>query len=150
MTTNKPSQYTGHTTALLRSLHFSGVQFLRYFSIDACGNIRCKVKPVDYLLKSAEPTLENQVSIASVCFAGLPFYADEMIEGTGMDSQNVLTVQPDLGSFRILPYAPKTAVVMGNLFDQYSNEPSPYCTRGLLAKIVKHAAEEFNIAFVSS
>lgn len=136
-----------YSVALLRSLQFSGVKFLRFFALDACGNVRCKVRPVDALL--SRRTLVDQVSIAAVCFAGLPFYADMMVEGTGMNARNVLKVQPDLSSLRVLPYAPKTAVVMGDAFDQFNNEPSPYCTRGLLQRVIKEAAEKFNTAFVS-
>lgn len=146
----KQAQVSAHTTALLRSLHFSGVKFLRYFTVDVNNNIRCKVKPVDYLLRNPGTDLDSQVSIAEVCFAGLPFYADYMIEGTGITAQNVLKLQPDLGSFRILPYAQKSAVFMCNLFDQYSNDPSPICTRGLLSKVVQEAAEKHNISFVST
>jgi glutamine synthetase len=150
--TSKENQESAYATALLRSLHFSGVQFLRYFTVDVNNNVRCKVKPVDHLLKNGNgtTTLDSQVSVAEVCFAGLPHYADHMIDGTGMNARNVLKTQPDLSSFRILPYAPKSALVMCNLLDQYSDEPSPLCTRGLLSKVVKEAAEKHNIAFVSS
>jgi glutamine synthetase len=150
---SKETQESAYATALLRSLHFSGVQFLRYFTVDVNNNVRCKVKPVDHLLKNANATtttLDSQASVAEVCFAGLPYYSDFMIDGTGMNARNVLKIQPDLGSFRILPYAPKSALVMGNLLDQYSDEPSPLCTRGLLSRVVQEAAEKHNIAFVSS
>ena len=145
---------SAYATALLRSLHFSGVKFLRYFTVDACNNVRCKAKPVDHLLlqngtSASAVTLEEQVSIAEVCYAGLPYYADYMVEGTGITAQNVVKIQPDLQSFRILPYAPKSAIVMGNLIDQYRNEPSPLCTRGLLGKVVREAKEKHYIAFVS-
>jgi glutamine synthetase len=151
MTTQKQTKDSAYATALLRSLHSSGVQFLRYFTVDVCNNVRCKAKPVDHLLAAGSGvSLENQVSIASVCYAGLPYYADFMIAGTGMDARNVLTIQPDLNSFRILPYAKKSAMVMGNLLDQYSDNPSPLCTRGLLCKVVQEAGEDLNIAFVSS
>merc|ERR1712232_155947 len=71
---------------------------------------------------------------------------------TGLDATTVQMVQPDLNSFRILPYAPKSALVMGNLFEQNNsnsspNEPSPLCARGLLRKVVQEAAEKHNIAF---
>jgi glutamine synthetase len=140
---------SAYSTALLRSLQFSGVKFLRYFTIDLCNNIRCKVKPIDHLLRAGDVSLEHQVSIAEVCYGGLPFYADLMIEGTGMTARNVLRIEPDLSSFRNLPYAKKSAVVMGNLIDQYSNEPSPLCTRSLLRKVIQEAKEKHNIAFVS-
>jgi len=145
---------SAYATALLRSLHFSGVKFLRYFTVDVCNNIRCKVKPVDHLLLlqnnlngAGVVTLEHQVSIAEICYAGLPYYADAAVEGTDMTARNVLMIQPDLQSFRILPYASKSAIVMGNLMDQYTNELSPLCTRGLLGKVVREAKEKHNIAF---
>lgn len=137
---------SAYTTALLRSLKFAGVQFLRYYTVDACNNIRAKAKPIDRLLRDNE-SLDNQVSIAEVCYAGLPHYADFMIDGTGMNAKNVLIVQPDLNSFRILPYAKKSAVVFGNSIDQFTNEPSPLCTRSVLGKVVNEAREEHNIVF---
>ena len=137
-----------YTTAILRSLKFAGVQFLRYYTVDACNNLRTKAKLVDRLLQE-NASLNNQVSIAEVCYAGLPSYADMMVEGTGMNAKNVLIVQPDLGSFRILPYAPKSAVVFGNSIDQFTNEPSPLCTRSLLGRVIENAREEHNIKFVS-
>ena len=151
---------SAYTTALLRSLHFSGVKFLRFFTVDVCNNVRCKVKPVDHLLLKKKnnnnnnnvavvSSLDYQVSVAEVCYAGLPYYSDHIIDGTGMNAKNVLVIQPDLTSFRILPYAPKSAIVMGNLYDQYTNKPSPFCTRSLLGKVVYDAVEEHNITFVS-
>lgn len=153
MTTSK-KQESAYTTALLRSLQFSGVKFVRFFSVDVCNNVRCKVKPVDCLMDdlnddTVQVSLNDKVSIASVCFAGLPYYADYMINGTGMTARDVLKLQPDLQSFRILPYAPKSAVMMCNVHDQYTDEPSPLCTRGLLCKVVDEAAKQHNIAFVS-
>ena len=150
--TTKESQESAYTVALLRSLRYSGVKFLRYFTVDVNNNIRCKVKPVDHLSRKngTNSTLDSQVSIAEVCYGGLPYYADFMIEGTGLDARNVLKIQPDMKSFRMLPYAPKSALVMGNLLDQYSDDPSPLCTRSLLKKVVQKAAEKHNIAFVSS
>lgn len=144
--TEQDAVAAAYTTALLRSLKFAGVQFLRYYTVDACNNIRSKAKMVDRLLQDSD-SLNNQVSIAEVCYAGLPSYADYMIEGTGMNAKNVLIVQPDLESFRILPYAPKSAVVFGNSIDQFTNEPSPLCTRSLLGRVVREAAEEHNIKF---
>jgi glutamine synthetase len=143
------AEKAAYTTALLRSLHFSGVKFLRYMTVDICNNIRAKVKPVDYLLSSSPSvTLEAQVSVAEVCYGGLPYYGDNMIEGTGITAQNVLSINPDLASFRNLPYATKSAVVMGNLLDQYTNEASPFCCRSLLTKFLLDTAEKDNIAFV--
>lgn len=149
LSTNQANDvYSTYATALLRSLHSSGVRFLRYCTVDACNNMRCKVKLVEKLLSQpGSVTLNDQVSIAEVCYAGLPNYADVMIDGTGTDAKNVLILQPDLSSFRILPYAKKTAIVMGNSVDQFTNEASPFCSRSLLGRVVRDAREQHNIAF---
>lgn len=140
---------SAYTKALLRSLQFSGVQFLRYVTIDPYNNIRAKVKPIKHLLKDNSSTisLDQQVSIAEVCSGGLPYYADLIIDGTSLDARNVLSIKADPESLRILPYAPRTAIVMGSLKDQFTDEDSPFCTRSLLSSLVQRAAEQYNIAF---
>ena len=143
-------QEAAYSTALIRSLQHGGVKFLRYLTVDVCNNLRCKAIPIDYLLRNDGiiASLNCLVSVATVCYAGLPFYADSIVQDSGMDARNQITIKPDLFTLRVLPYAPKTAMVLGTLHDQYSNELSPVCTRGLLKKIVKDAAEKQNIAFV--
>ena len=145
----RPKQESAYATALLRSLQFSGVKFVRYFTVDLYNNVRCKVKPVDQLLLQSNISLEHQVSVAEVCYGGLPYSADAMTPGTGLNARNVLDIQPDLSSFRNLPYAPKSALVMGNLFNQYTGEPSPLCTRSILQRVLQDAKESHNIEFVS-
>lgn len=142
------------TKALLRSLKFGGVKFLRYVTVDACGNIRAKARPLDSLLKAASSSppncLDNQVSIATVCVAGLPFYGDKMIpEETGIDAKDVCKIRPDLNSLRILPYSPTTAMVTGLALNQYTNEPSQYCSKSILQRVIHGAAEKYNTSFVS-
>jgi hypothetical protein len=56
--------------ALLRALRFAGVEFVRYISVDSSNNIRSKAAPLKRLLKNNK--LDYQVSIAEVCFGGLP------------------------------------------------------------------------------
>jgi hypothetical protein len=134
------------TTALLHTLQFASVKFLRYMTIDAFNSIRCKAVSLHHLSKNGR--LSNQVSIAQVCFAGLPTYGDVALEGTGLDARHVLRVQPDLSTLRILPYAPTSAVVLGTAWDS-QNRISPLCTRGLLSRVVE-TARNHGIEFVSS
>jgi len=136
-------------TALLRSLHFSGVRFLRYFTVDAFNNVRCKAKPVENLL-SQKHGLEDGVSIAEICYAGLPRYADMAVSQTGLTAAKSLVVRPDLSTLRILPYAPSSAMVLGWSVDPFANnDDSPYCTRSLLRRVVRAAKRDHNVAFVS-
>ena len=143
---NAPPCNEKTTTALLHTLQFAGVKFLRYLAVDAYNSIRCKAVPLHHLVKTNR--LNHQVSIAQVCFAGLPTYGDYMSESTGLDARQILTLQPDVGSLRILPYAPTSAVVMGNAWDPTSHSISPLCTRGLLSRVVE-TARQYEIEFVS-
>mmetsp|Transcript_26765 Transcript_26765/g.63822 ORF Transcript_26765/g.63822 Transcript_26765/m.63822 type:complete len:514 (+) Transcript_26765:236-1777(+) len=137
----------GYTTALLRSLQFGGTKFIRYLTVDPYNNIRSKAVPIDTLLKRNVSSLDQQVSVAEVCYGGLPSYADVMQEGTGIDARKVLALNVDPGSIRVLPYAPKTAVVMADLQDQFTKESSPLCTRSLLRRVIEGAATRHDIAF---
>lgn len=134
------------TTALLHTMQFAGVKFLRYMAVDAFNSIRCKAVPLHGLAKSKR--LGNHVSIAQVCFAGLPTDGDYMVDSTGLDARHVLTLQPDISSLRILPYAPTSAVVMGTAWDPTTNCVSPLCTRGLLSRVID-TARQHGIEFVS-
>ena len=135
------------TTALLHTMQFAGVKFLRYMAVDSCNSIRCKAVPLHHLLKTKR--LDNQVSIAQVCFAGLPTFGDSVnSESTGLDASKVLTILPDVGSLRILPYAPTSAVVFGSAIDPISQTVSPLCTRSLLSRVVETARQQ-GIQFVS-
>ena len=146
MTDNNKNE-SGLTKALLRSLNFSGVQFIRYLTVDPYNTIRAKAVPVQHLLKKDVDSLDHQVSVAEVCYGGLPSYADVMLDGTGMSPRNVCSIVADPGTLRILPYAKKTAVVMSKFQNQYTDEPSPFCGRSRLIKVIQEAAETHNVAF---
>ena len=158
----RPSEYfrnmnQGYQAAILRSLRAAGVKFLRYAAVDAFNTIRCKTVPLSYALgllpsrtlrnskDSSRGPLENLVSIAEVCFAGLPPHADVPVPESKLSACNVLTLQPDLSSLRILPYSPCTAMVMCNAHNQQTNELSPLCTRGLLQRMLFAARESAGI-----
>lgn len=132
--------------ALLRALRSAGVQFLRYLSVDPYNNYRSKAVPLNRLLNNSM-RLDNQVSMAEVCFGGLPSHADVIVEGTTIDARRVLVVKPDFNTLRILPYARKTAMIIGNMHDPSTDTLSPLCTRGLLARVVETAEEKHGIIF---
>ncbi|KAG7361714.1 glutamine synthetase [Nitzschia inconspicua] len=138
---------SAYTKALLRSLQFQGVQFLRYVTLDPYNNIRARVVPITHVLKKKNISLHNQCSIAEICLGGLASYADVMVEGTGLTARNVLAVVADPETLRVLPYNTKSAVIIGNLHDQYTDEVSPFCSRSRLEMLVRDAAEQHNVAF---
>ena len=92
-------------------------------------------------LTCASP-LDSLVSIATVCFAGLPSFGDVTLDGTGWDARGVVVLQPDWSTMRILPYAPATAMVLGTLRDVPTRLISPVCGRGLLQQVVAQAASQ--------
>ena len=148
----KPSQYTrdkdnGYETALLRSLRAAGVKFIRFTTVDAHNTIRCKAVPIDFLIKKRiSHPMTSPTSIAEVCFAGLPSTMD-VPKAPNLTASNVLTLEPDLSSLQILPYAPKTAMVMCTAHDQLTQDLSPLCTRGLLERVLQTARDEIGIEF---
>ena len=166
MTHNSKLETSLYAIALLKSLKYNGnIKFLRYLTIDICNNIRCKVIPIDHLLRKAsntttdddedndEPTifsLNCQVSIATICYGGLPYYADSMVQGTNITASNVVIIKPDISTLQVcLPYVKHSACVIGTLHDQYTNVPSPLCTRTILQNVMNDAAKHCNIEFVS-
>jgi glutamine synthetase len=148
------SQLVGATNVLLNILKHASVEFLRFASVDISNNIRAKAVPIKRLIKdkdecavSVHPVLDNQVSIAKVCMAGMPSYNDVVIPGSGISAKDVLMIKPDLNSLKILPYSPKSAMVFGTMHDQRTGELSPLCSRGLLSRVIETANEKFGIGF---
>jgi ureidoacrylate peracid hydrolase len=147
--TPSASPYPDTTLAMLRALQFAGVVFLRFMAVDAYNSIRCKAVPLDHLIQQGGGNLDYQVAIAQVCFAGLPSYGDTVLEETGLDAKKVLTLRPDPGTLRILPYGTKTAVVFGTAHEIGDKSLlSPLCTRGLLLRVMQ-SARDYGIGFVS-
>jgi len=136
----------GYQTAIMRSLQAAGVKFLRYTAVDAYNTIRCKTVPITHVMSSPH-TMNSAVSIAEVCFAGLPTHADALVTSSNLSARNVLTLEPDFSSLRVLPYAPKTAMIMCTAHNQITRELSPLCTRGLLKRVLHEAKESMNLEF---
>jgi glutamine synthetase len=151
------SQEKMYSVALLRSLKYAGIKFLRYMIVDMCNNVRCKAVPIDHLLREdgisdgvvLSSSLDHQVSIAIASCAGVPFDQDVVVLESGIDAKQVLPVKPDLLTLRPLPYSPKTALVLGTLHDQYSGSISDLCTRGLLKRVIQDLGANYDLECVS-
>lgn len=127
-------------------LNSVGVQFIRITWVDWINNIRYRVVPRPYfrkLLESARPG----VSITKAAF-GLVFLA--MAPGfTGTGEYHYVM---DLSSFRLAPYAPGHATVMG-FFQNKLPSPEhgltvPYCPRTLLKRIAKRALDGAGVTYL--
>ncbi|KAL7468242.1 hypothetical protein ACHAXS_008468 [Conticribra weissflogii] len=150
----------GSQSAILRSLRAAGVKFLRYAVVDAYNSMRCKTVPISHIMSqlpnrtqqawytlSATLPLDNAVSIAEGCIAGMVSYADKIVPLSKLSARNVLVLRPDVCSLRILPYASQTAMVMCTAHNQKTNELSPLCTCGLLERVLHAARENLGIEF---
>jgi len=165
-------QAEGMAEALLHALQTAGVQFLRYAATDVNNCIRTKAVPIDRILRHYNSNisgvdgnassgdnnyhliaLSNKVSLAKVCIAGLPTYADVVLPSTKIDSKDVLYVRPDWRTLRVLPYAPRSAMVMGTLHEQMTDgssgtgQLSEFCTRGMLLRLLDSAKEDLGLGF---
>lgn len=142
--------------AVLSTLTYSGIKFLRFASLDIANSIRAKQVPLKRIMTSFQQVqeedhhssdamsaniLNHQVSIAKCCIAALPSYAD-VIVSSNLSARDVLVIHPDLHTLRVLPYAKGTAMVMGNLHDQITGKLSEFCTRGLLQRVIETAKVE--------
>lgn len=148
----------GGIETLLRTLQYANIEFLRFACVDVVNSIRAKVVPIQRLIPlqgnsiSLSPStniLDNQVSIAKVCIAGLPSYGDVMIPETKIDARDVLMMKPDLSTLKILPYLKNSAMIFGTLHDQRSSELSDLCPRGLLARVIETADERLGVGFTA-
>jgi len=149
----------GSQEAILRSLRAAGVKFLRYAIVDSYNTIRCKTVPISHLMaklpgrtqrnSTVTPNrpLDNATYQAEICFAGLPSFGDVIVPASNLTGRNVLTLQPDLSSLRILPYAPRTAMVMCTGHNQQTKELSPLCNRGLLERVLQEARDGLGVEF---
>jgi len=149
----------GCQAAILRSLRAAGVKFLRYTVVDAFNTIRCKTVPISHAMTklpsrtqknsaiAMNRPLDNATYQAEICFAGLPSHADIIVPASNLTGRNVLTLQPDFSSLRILPYAPQTAMVMCTGHNQQTKELSPLCNRGLLERVLQEARNGLGVEF---
>lgn len=70
-----------------------------------------------------------------------------MLAETKIDAKDVLMLRPDLSSLRILPYAPRSAMVFSHLHDQRTGELSTMCPRGILTRVLETAEEKLGLGF---
>ena len=141
------NEESAYTKALLRSLSFAQVKFIRYTAVDPFNTLRCKALPVDSLLKNNSKSLQNQVTFVRGVFGGLPSFGDVLQASSGLDASDSVVLEPDLNTLRILPYAKNTAITLGYLFDHKHNRLSDLCCRGLLKTFVDQTAKEHQLSF---
>jgi glutamine synthetase len=158
VTTSNSQFNDGTTIALLRVLDHAQVKFLRFCTLDLGGSMRCKVLPIEYLLKKQkghlgqdlyrESLLLQGVAFVKVSIGGMPSYGDVMLEESGLTAYGTLRLRPDLSTLRILPYAQESAIVFGTLHkEDIASSPSDLCCRSFLRRVADTAKAEHKISF---
>jgi len=144
----------GIMTALLKSLKAANVNLLQAAVLDSFGKMRTKAVPTQRLTQ-ANSCGKELCSLAEVSCAGLPSHADVPVPASGLTAANVLRLFPDWSSFQIIPAStpstttklPTNAMVMCTLHNQIHGDLSPFCTRGLLQRILFAAEKHHGITF---
>ena len=149
-------------SALLYTLDYAGIEFLRFAVVDLSNILRTKAIPLTRLIHIKSATnnnsnshfnLNNKVTMAQVSVGGFPQYGDAILPETQLDAKKVLALHPDVSTLRILPYASKSAMVLCTLWENQNYNSgitpsiSPFCTRSILSKVIQQAQREYNIGF---
>ena len=127
-------------------LDSQNVQFIRVTWVDWINNIRCRVIPRPYFRKLLESSRPG-VSLTKAALGLVGLMLAPGFSGTG-EYLYVL----DLSSFRLCPYAPGHASVMG--FFQYK-VPDPqyglelqHCPRRVLQKVEQRAKDKAGVTYL--
>ncbi|KZT08191.1 FLU1-II [Laetiporus sulphureus 93-53] len=124
-----------------------GIKFVRIQWVDLTNTVRFRVLPVSYF-KKLYTTPRPAVGLAHVTLGLVGTAAARGFSGSGEH-----LYVPDLSSFRVCPYAPGHAVVMG-WFQEKMPSPtgsfaSELCPRALLKRIVDDAQEKAGLSFLA-
>lgn len=122
------------------SAELAGVDLLRYLWVDNANVIRSKalyLPPLREALAADAGRLDRAVQISQAQFA-LPVTGDSVVVDTGLLPTHDVTLVPDWGSLRLLPYAPGCAAVACDIYD--GDEPWEQDPRGFLGRMAAAAA----------
>src|SRR6059058_2594805 len=112
----------------------AGLRLVRFLWCGNDGTVRGKA--------SGRRGLEGRISsgigltVAMQAMNGL----DQLQPVEGMGPVGEIRLVPDPGTFRVLPYAPRTGALLADLV-QLSGEPAPQCPRSFLKRMAGQLAE---------
>lgn len=119
----------------------SGTDFLRYLWVDNANVVRSKalyLPPLRDEPEAGPQRLERAVQISQAQFA-LPVTGDSVVVEADLLPTHDVTLVPDWGSLRALPYAPGCAAVACDIFD--GAEPWEQDPRGFLRRMSAAASD---------
>ena len=117
---------------LLQKAADNGVELVRFFIADACGNLRGKVSS----LSSALPRFESGIGLVKGTMA--MNMLDQLQADTGLGAVGEVRMVPEPETFTILPYAEASASVFCRM-EELDGRPWSHCPRAFLRRQVEEA-----------
>jgi len=120
---------------VLQSLKENNIKYVRFLYVDNDNVIRGYMGNA----KSMDKDLDSGFSVSKA----MPFFTafDHLVPDTNFSYFGELRIVPDLDTFRILPYAERTAAVICD-FKTVDLKPSNVCARTKLKEILKQSEYE--------
>jgi glutamine synthetase len=112
----------------------AALRLVRFLWCGNDGTVRAKA--------SARPGLEGRLSTGIGVTVGMQAMnaLDQLQPVEGMGPVGEYRLKPDLGTFRVLPYAPASGAVLTDHFG-LDGEPAPVCQRSFLKRMIGRLAE---------
>ena len=121
----------------------AGLRLVRFLWCGNDGTVRAKASAA----RGLEARLESGIGLTVAMQAMNSLDQLQPVEGMGPVGE--VRLVPDLETFRVLPYAPRTGALLVDLVG-LDGEPAPQCARSFLKRMVAGLAErgaELEVAF---
>src|SRR5438876_1223928 len=112
----------------------AGLRLVRFLWCGNDGTVRGKASAI----RGLEGRLEGGIGVTVAMQAMNNL--DQLQPVDGMGPVGEVRLVPDLGTFRVLPYAPHTGAVLADLVG-LDGEPAPQCPRSFLRQMTERLAE---------
>jgi len=125
---------------VLQIIEKEGIQFVRFLYVDNDGLIRGYV--------SHKSSVKGELTSGHAYTVAMPFFSslDVVVPGTRFGCVGEYRAVPDLDTFRVAPYAQKTATVICD-FKTLDHRPTGVCARTALKDFLKNTGYEVKASF---
>ncbi|OBZ77907.1 Protein fluG [Grifola frondosa] len=142
-----PSTAVSAPSITLQDLQSKHIKYVRIQWVDLTNTVRFRVLPLNYFHKLLSTSARPAICLAKVTLGIVGLSVARGFEATGE-----YVYVPDMSSFRICPYAPGHASIMG-WFQEKTPSPSGdlsvnLCPRTLLKRIVNEAQAKAGVSFL--
>jgi glutamine synthetase len=126
---------------ILKKVKEQDIELIRFVYIDNDGVIRG--------YNSTREELEGDLAAGHPFAVAMPFFSvlDDLPPGTRFGCAGEITGLPDTATFRILPYAANSAMLICDFVQKADHAPTGLCARSLLKKFLASIEFEVRAAF---